>query len=530
MILMKSKQILFLGGLIGFICANLTSFASDFEASPSSTLDNGTFIQIAQAPVDEDEADSNSQVEDFEEEGQDDDNSFDDEFSLDDEVETIDVDSIVGSSTKVSNFLFRGFFKEDLAYSHAKKESYFSKIKSTLNLTLDWKISDRWKFKGNWNGFYDAAYENKGRDEFSDETLEAYETESEIREFYVDGSLPNQLYLKAGRQVIAWGESKASQITDMANPRNQRELGLIDLEDARIPVTATKLVALFDTLEFSLVAIHEIRGNKNAVEGSEFDPFISIRNAGIAVRDEELPDSDLDNTESLFRAYKSFNGGDVSLVWADTFDDSIHLDFYELSFGGPTPALILTPKHKRIKTVGATGNMVAGAWLFKAELAKKWDKAIARNDFTGQLQMLSVPASGKYSEESGVIKMWKAMDVVEGMIGIDYSGISNLTITVEAAGNKIENYESNLSPEELSSVLTLIFNYSAWNDTLQTKFTGILFSDNNGSVYRGNVEYDIIDALTVSGGLIYYEAPDANAMLKPYESNDKVFTSLKYSF
>ncbi|MCG8336112.1 MAG: hypothetical protein MJE63_16485, partial [Proteobacteria bacterium] len=174
----------------------------------------------------------------------------------------VNLDDIDLSATEPSAVTFGGFIKEEVDYSHAYDDPDYSKIRTTLNLNLDWKIATDWKAKIIWNGFYDYSYAYRGRDEFNDETLETYESESELRETFVDGGLTNWFRIKFGRQIIAWGQSEASQITDVANPRDLRELGMVDLEDSRVPVTATKLSFLFGSLELNAVAIHEIRANK----------------------------------------------------------------------------------------------------------------------------------------------------------------------------------------------------------------------------------------------------------------------------
>lgn len=528
MIILQIRQLLCILGYICGItlyCSNAFAFERTNYYKIHSLLSEQTIFLATPKTADE-ENDADEYTEDFEEADSDENDSFEDE----EPIESIDIEAITASSAKDSDFVISGFFKEDLAYTHASEYPDYSKIKSTLNLTLDWKLSEQWKFKGNWNGFYDYAYEREGREDFTNETLEAYESESEIRVFYLDGTLANQLYLKTGRQIITWGESSTSQITDMANPRYQRELAMVDLEDARLPVVATKLSALFGTLDLSFAVVHEIRGNKNAVKGSEFDPYASIRAAGVTVREEEVPDSSVKNSEFLFRAYKSLNGGDISLILADTYDDSPYLDFYELSYSGSTASLTLTPKHKRIKTAGLTGNLVSGSWLFKSEIAKKWNKALARSDYAEQISTLISQCYLTCQEDSEAVKMWSNKNVIEGMIGLEYSGISDFKIALEAAGDRIENYESNLSSKELSGMVTLIIDYSTWNDTLRVKLMAVRLSNDNGDVMRASFEYDIIDALTVSAGVIYYEADNSDALLIPYERNDKYYSSLKYSF
>ncbi len=442
----------------------------------------------------------------------------------------IKLDDIELASTDESAATFGGFVKEEVDYSHAYDDPDFSKIKSTLNLNLDWKIASDWKAKINWNGFYDYSYSYRGRDEFTDETLETYESESEFREVYVDGGINNWFRIKIGRQFIAWGQSESSQITDVANPRDLREIGMVDLEDSRVPVAATKLSFLFGSVELNAVAIHEIRGNKVPSVGSEFDLLQNIRGPGVVIEEEEIPESKAENTEYLVRLFKTFNGGDFGVMWADIYDDYAHMEFRELVVNLPNYVLTLVPQHKRIKTYGFSANMVSDSWLFKTEMARKLGVAVARKDTEAQLKVVAGAGNATYNEDTQIIKTWSEKNTYSGMIGVEYSGIQDMTISVEAVGERIEEYEENLSSKETTAQAVLIVSYSALHDTFDSQLFWIHFTDNNGDVYRLNLEYDIIDALSVSGGFIAYEADDEDATVYNYRKNDRVFVSLKYSF
>lgn len=459
----------------------------------------------------------------------------------------VDRSSIESGVYEKQLLTFTGFFEEEIDYSHAHEDPDFSKIRSVLNLNLDFRFSDEWRAAANWNGFYDYSYTYRGRDEFTEETLETYETESEIRDFHIDGGLTDWMRLKIGRQIIAWGVSESSQLLDMANPRDMRELGMVDLEDSRLHVAATKFSFLFGGYELNAVAIHEMRGNKLPAKGSEFDLFTDLRGSSfMTIEEEEVPENSAENTEYLLRLFKPFNGGDFSIVWADVYDDAIYADFESLSiqytFYMPpippevVPLLTLQPRHKRIKTYGFAGNLVSGSWLFKGEIAQKEGKALLRNDIDAQMQKVLQDSAllGKtlvtYDEESEIIQTWSEKDITQGMIGLEYSGITNLTVTLEAAIEKINDYEDNLDAKETTGQLAMIVSHSAMNQLLDTQFFWIHFTDNNGDVYRFNIGYDVIDALNVSGGMIFYEASDEEGTVYPYRNNDRVFAALKYSF
>jgi len=65
---------------------------------------------------------------------------------------------------------------------------------------------------------------------------------------------------------------------------------------------------------------------------------------------------------------------------------------------------------------------------------------------------------------------------------------------------------------------------------MNLNFLGIQLANDNGQLYRGNISYDIMDALEVSGGMILYEASQSDKFLCPYRNNDRILAGLKYSF
>ncbi|MCP4294682.1 MAG: hypothetical protein GY786_03660 [Proteobacteria bacterium] len=423
-------------------------------------------------------------------------------------------------SEEISPLVFGGFLKEELGYSYAYESSDrspydspgISKLRTTANFYLDYKFLEEWKAKLILNGYYDAAYSLKGSDEFSDEVLESMESEIEVRDFFVEGPLADWLRLKFGRQVIAWGESDTAQITDMANPRDLREIGMVDLEDARIPVLATKFSALFGSLEVNLVAIHEFRANKMGAKGSEFDFLFPLRSNSL--NDEET--TGYDEMELLFRLSKSFNGGDLSLVWSDTYDDAFHLD---ASKGSAE----MTPKHKKIQTIGIAGNKVTGSWLIKAEIGQTSGKAVALTPEQTITNLIS-NAFGADKE------IWLEKTVLEGMIGADYSGISDVRITVEATGEQIQDYDDTLGDTEISGGFSLRVAHSVMNDTVNSTLFWVHYVDDNGDVIRADVQYDMMEALQLSGGIISYLASKSDATVYPIRNNDRLILSAKYSF
>lgn len=508
----KSVLIVTLFFILGGLSAGFAPFIPEGWAQPSSPETPTEEAEDEEKETEDEDDEEGFGEEDEEGFGEDDSDAFQ-EIKIEIKVE----DPVVDDGTS-----FGGFLKAELAYSYqdtdpnfplTRKKAKLNKSRTILNLRYKFPVAENWKMRISGNSFYDAYYSQNNRKKFSKDTLNAYEAEVEFRDTFLEGLLIDSLWIKVGRQIIAWGESEGQAINDLANPRDNRELGLVDIEDARIPVLASKLSYLKGNWEWNLVAIHEFRPNKNGTESADFDNYISIRRA-FTVAPEERPTGSGGDTEWLVRIFKSFNGGDVSMIAADVLEDDPYLDFQH------QPSRFV-PRYKRIKSYGMSGNYVVGSWLYKFEFAKKQGAAIARTskDLAKQLQT-------KVHKP----KSWSKKDLSQLMLGFDYTGVSDLTVTFEATIIQIEDYEDNLLNEELRAIPTVMLRYNTWNDTLHPQLFFVRLPYDNGELLRASVDYDYMDALQLSGGMAIYEATHKDGFFYPYRNNDRIFGSIKYSF
>ena len=452
---------------------------------------------------------------------EDDDDSFEElnTFPSDQNIDELTLD--MGNSES-NDYSLSGYLKEELAYSHAKEDPYFSKVRSVLNLNFDYKHSEKTQVKLIWNGFYDDAYRIEGRDEFTDKTLEMYESESEIRDFYLNSTLSDWFQIKLGRQIIAWGQSDSFQVIDLVNPRDQRELAQTDIEDTRIPVAASKFSFFKSSWTLDMVWVHENRVNKTGQIGSDFDPFINLRTAGLVVEQDDAPENKLENSEYFIRIFKAGEGYDFSFIVADMFDDDIHFSA-EIKNKNTVPYTQLTPEHQKVKVLGLAANILSGAWIWKTESSYTYKKALSRNDLQQQIQkhMLN-PASDIVTKND--------KDVIKLMIGIEYSGFDDLLLIYEVMDNYIKDHNSTLLNEERETTQSFRFDYSMLND--QFSWQGFLhhLSDQNGMIMRTNISYDISDGWNIEAGVIDYMAEKEENTLYPYRNQDRIFSSVKVSF
>ena len=320
----------------------------------------------------------------------------------------------------------------------------------------------------------------------------------ELLETYVQGRLLKYLDVKAGRQIVVWGNLDNIRVTDILNPLNLREIGATDIEDRRLPVNMLKVDAYVYNWTLSGLAIPEIRFNKEPEYGSDFYP------ADLPPVDEDKPESGFENMEYALSARGVFSGWDVAFYWADVYSDAPHLKrlpgFFQVELA-----------HAHLKLYGAAFDVALGNWLLKAEVAH----------ITGL----------KYFNTDD--ETYSRTDVGAG---IEFSGFSEMILGIEVVQRHIHDYDDVLEnePDNLKKISTqsaAMLTKTWLNETLSLTILASAFGTDlkKGSLQRYELIYDILDGLLVKGGLVAYQSGSTTGF-NNIGDNDRLFLEFKYSF
>jgi len=371
-----------------------------------------------------------------------------------------------------------------------------SHLKFGVDMGFDYRINPRWQAHGELKGSYDAGYQLNGRDNFETTVLDDEEMELEIGEIWVRGELAESIDIKVGRQIVVWGKSDNLSVTNILNPIDNRSLGMVDVKDLRLPLMMARLDYYFQGLGgdwgVSAIAIPQISFNKNPLLGSEY--YIPLPSA-----DEVVPEDGLDNMEYALAINGIFSGWDLSLYRAQLFDDNAYF-----TTEGGTPQLL----HSRIQMNGIAANSVKGSWLLKGELA--------------HLRNL------RYSN---TLSAYRRVDM---LLGVEYAGIKDTSISFEVVQRQILDHDSALQisgVDNSSRQLALSVRNDQMHDRLHLVGLVLLndLSTDNGGIVRVSGEYELTDSLTVTVGVVDYLAT-ANLPFSEIEDNDRIFTELEYHF
>lgn len=357
------------------------------------------------------------------------------------------------------------------------------------------KLPHSWQLFGSGKVFHDIAYELNGRTQYTNEVLDNYETEFELRELYFSGALNSSIDLKIGRQILVWGRSSNLRVTDVLNPLDMRELGLTDIEDLRLPVTMLRLDSYYEPWQLTVVAIPEKRFEKFPVFGHDFYAGQTRPPAEIK------PDDNLSNMEYAAALTGTFSGWDFSLYWAHVYDDKAHAHTQK----DETTQLI----HNRLKMFGGASNFAIGNTLLFAEIAH-----------LSGLQFYQFP-----SEE---------FSRTDALIGVEYSGFHNTTLTVEAVSQHLHHFnsaEQQAVAKKDSFQWVFRLNRTFLREQLSLTWFALFsgLKGQGGSVQRYQIDYDMASALSVSGGVVLYHG-GTNQAFQDIANNDRLFFEIKYSF
>jgi hypothetical protein len=372
-----------------------------------------------------------------------------------------------------------------------------AKLRGELGLTADLHLGGSWRARTAGQAFYDRAYALRGRDNYTDHTLDEYEHEAELGEAWLQGSPLPGLDLKIGRQIVVWGKSDSIRITDILNPMDRREPGMTDIEDLRLPVTMTRLDYSMDRWIVTGIAVHEVRFDKWPTYGSDYYTSAS------PLPEEEIPDFSLENQELALALSGTFSGWEASCYAAHVFDDAAHL---ELDSDGGNKRV-----HARITMLGTAVNLARGNWLYKTEAA-----------FLTGLEFATLPGEEKSR--------------LDTLAGVEYTGFTDTTISLEAANRHIFGFEDSMAaPPDSAEEDDFQWALRISRDFFHERLEGLLLVQaydplgQGGAVERLEFTVDLTDDWEATAGLVFYQSGDKPAFEDLNECN-RLFFRLHYAF
>lgn len=426
-------------------------------------------------------------------------------FANDDFFATIDLEVSEPSrdslQTRWSIKQLASYGLADPGSEFARAESGVNKVGTRLQGELDYRFSPAVAARFELEYFHDAVYSLNSDINPSREELNRFRNRVQARDIYLDIDLSPRWNLRAGNQIVAWGQAETLVINDLIAPLNNYTIMQADLKDLRLHTPAIKLTRSDNLLTLDALVTYDAGYNDIAPEGNEFDPFIQLRALPFAVKQDKADN----RNEFFFRAKHNFRGGDISLILADANHNELSLT--------RTDSDTFYFSQERIQSLGLSASYNKGLWVYKGEIALHHNKPV-------------MPAAPVFLD---YLQGWENRDQTLAMVGFDYAGFGNATVSAElnyvhTSGN---SEFLQLEKNELGATTSLHWSDDNQKLSLNAHFIGLLNA--NGFVFRANAEYALTDNFKLGSLLVAYEA-DADDSLFAYRNNDVIQLYVQYYF
>lgn len=302
-------------------------------------------------------------------------------------------------------------------------------------------------------------------------------------------------WLKAGYQTLAWGEAESLKVTDVLARRDQRWPGQEDLEKLRLPVPAA-VITWQNRLDLA-VLVSPLPDRQPAAY-AEFDPYINLR-TGNPQSDPILHTRKETNPGIALRWRESWQGIDTQFILADvaSYDTApVGLSLQEAA----QPIITLDRGRQQIAGLGVQATH--GTWLLRSEQA--WHRKV-------------------YQPGADPTAPWQQNDEWRSMIGADYTGIHNLTITGEVTWRYRED-----GHDRWQTGGALRARYTLFNERLTLEAFNLHLPGGEGSILRLSGEWEYSDKLNLNLALIDYSAEEQTDLIYPYRHNDSVLLTVRW--
>lgn len=328
-------------------------------------------------------------------------------------------------------------------------------------------------------------------------------------------------WIKGGYQTLAWGEAESLKVTDVLARRDQRWPGQEDLEQLRLPVPAL-LLAWRDRLE--VVSLISARVDLHPEAFDEFDPLIRLRDSttgapevhlhrryrpGWAIRwrhttpglDSQVIAAEVNAFEPSFVGFPINHPLSLNLPPHDLLPDQVPV--LDLPLAPPRVELV----QDRHRILGFAIQSARGNWLVRSEQA--WHK-------------------GVHLPSLDPLMAWPATDQWRAMYGLEYSGISDVTMTTEISTNYLLDNHQPLQDERWQTGYALRLRYTLFNERLTLGGLGLGIIGQQGEVFRLTADWQFSDDIIATLALVEYRASRTDQALFPYRHNDALILNLRW--
>ena len=422
----------------------------------------------------------------------------------------VEIDDVPDGPSTNSKLDYRGYVQQKLKYGTDTPDQNFpferdqrgiSQFRTDFFAEIRYQFNDSFQVQISGKNELDWIEWNREQPRESEQTWGADKNTFRLKDAFLDLTFSNDIWLRIGNQVLAWGESESLAVTDILSTQDLREPGQAELQDIREQIPAALISAPVLQGTLNTVLTWSAGADRFANSRDEFYPLIALKNSGTEI-ETHSPDT---KWELAFKYDYRINGGDLSFVAAEINKNTPDL-VPTLTPTNPGQTSAFQFSQRRQRFFGASANRAINSFLFRAELGRLRDTS-QNNDVT-------------FSHQE---------DQYRGMVGAEYSGWNNWTISMEY---NFIHHRSNEDVRQNSTDSGYIFRsqYTALNEKLSNQFWFMKLAEEGGRIARWDLSYELRDNWELSTTLVNYENDNEASTLYPFRNNDTVNIAIKYGF
>lgn len=421
-----------------------------------------------------------------------------------------------------------------------------SSWKNTIDVALQYKMSDDWIFFIHPRYFYDAAYGmrtdfNSYYDKNQEKMGNTQRTEW-LRDCYIDYTSP-QLDIRMGKQQVVWGMADGVPLLDRVMPFDLSSYWLPDFADIRIPLWMLKMEyspEIDSTLQFLIIP--DFEASRSAPPNApfafkSFNDFDTFRNLNASLggtTDLQLrrPSKQFENSRIGLRWRSMIGSAEYTLNWLYGYSTSAYtyIDSFIPSANPFDPPFVgaykISRRHKLMQMMGFSFNRSfvepgpLEGWTVRGEFAYLKDEPT-------------------YYGTEGSRQRTELSDKYAYVLGFDKNVFTNWLFSVQFAqfihedadwpGNlQVLNAYTYGTTEKIENTVTLKIATDFFHERLQPEVL-VIYSDDNEGRISFKTKYELRDNIWLTLGYHHFWGNiwGANGQ---FRNDDQIVFETKYTF
>jgi hypothetical protein len=363
--------------------------------------------------------------------------------------------------------------------------------------------------------------------------------DGDLREAYIDVFF-SRVDLRLGRQLIVWGKTDGTFVTDLLAPLDLTEFLAQPFDDLRLGVTAANATLYAGDWRLTGVFVPRRPTTRLPEPGSAWYPLPrDVFRVPVVITEPAPQDSTLRGAETALRVtYAGLDRTDIALLWINGFN---RLPAFEkrldLLLALPPVRIAIQPTYRRRQVFGLTVETLAlDPIVLRGEAAyataSLFDQPIELPRTLGEL---TDPDFTDAVERGFLIEKPSA----EVAVGLERAFGSHL-FRVQGLGSFVFDHDERVARDRFEPAVTAFWNGNFRRQTLTAQAFAFY---NLGEDYWLNpsLTYAVRDALNATVGLQVFGGPGgsrdlAGLLREPafsfatYDANDFVYLRVAYSF